>query len=328
MKSTVELHVRAPQPLVIAHRGARGHAPENTLTSAELGHSVGADLWELDVNYTRDYKMVVVHDDTLVRTTNVEEVYPGRNSYRVCDFTLEELSRLDAGSWYEGRDQFGRVAAGELSAGTLASFKGLRIHTVPTLHFEVDESVMRGFEMAINVDTANDSYRQGMMLGAQLIEMVKGLKEQNQVQLNTYLLVAEFKRAFMSDSTVNLMMLQGNVNMLMQAEMRAVKERDPQAIENAEAGKKFIEDLVKNDPDVVVTESGLAYKVVKPGNGKKFAESDRIMTRYKGSKIDGTVFDQTKDKETRFDGRSPKIGPNELLIFEVETVGVEPAKKK
>lgn len=222
---------------------------------------------------------------------------------------------------------------------------------------------MRGFEMAINVDTANDSYRQGMMLGAQLIEMVKGLKEQNQVQLNTYLLVAEFKRAFMSDSTVNLMMLQGNVNMLMQAEMRAVKERDPQAIENAEAGKKFIEDLVKNDPDVVVTESGLAYKVVKPGNGKKFAESDRIMTRYKGSKIDGTVFDQTKDKETRsmsprgvvpgfkeglllmspgasyilyipgdlaygVDGRSPKIGPNELLIFEVETVGVEPAKKK
>ena len=90
MKSTIELHARAPMPLVIAHRGARGHAPENTLTSAELGHSVGADLWELDVNYTRDYKMVVVHDDTLVRTTNVEEVYPGRSSYRVCDFTLEE----------------------------------------------------------------------------------------------------------------------------------------------------------------------------------------------------------------------------------------------
>ena len=63
-------------PLVIAHRGARGHAPENTLTSAALGHAVKADLWELDVNYTKDYKLVVVHDDTLVRTTNVEEVYP------------------------------------------------------------------------------------------------------------------------------------------------------------------------------------------------------------------------------------------------------------
>ena len=84
-------------PLVIAHRGARGHAPENTLTSAALGHAVKADLWELDVNYTKDYKLVVVHDDTLVRTTNVEEVYPGRPSYRVCDFTLEELGRLDAG---------------------------------------------------------------------------------------------------------------------------------------------------------------------------------------------------------------------------------------
>lgn len=228
--------------------------------------------------------------------------------------------------------------------------------------FDRDE-FMRGFEMAVNVDTANDSYRQGLVLGANLIEMVKGLKENNQVQLNTYLLVSEFKKAFMSDSTVNVMMMQGNVNMLMQKEIRAVKERDPQAIANAEAGKKFIEDLVKNDPKVVVTESGLAYKVVKPGNGKTFTETDRISTKYKGSKIDGTVFDQTKDNETRpmsprsvvpgfkeglllmspgasyilyipgdlaygIDGRSPKIGPNELLIFEVETVGIEPEKKR
>ena len=228
--------------------------------------------------------------------------------------------------------------------------------------FDRDE-FMRGFEMAVNVDTANDSYRQGLVLGANLIEMVKGLKENNQVQLNTYLLVSEFKKAFMSDSTVNVMMMQGNVNMLMQKEIRAVKEHDPQAIANAEAGKKFIEDLVKNDPKVVVTESGLAYKVVKPGNGKTFKETDRISTKYKGSKIDGTVFDQTKDNETRpmsprsvvpgfkeglllmspgasyilyipgdlaygIDGRSPKIGPNELLIFEVETVGIEPEKKR
>ena len=147
MKKTVELHSRPDFPLVIAHRGARGHAPENTLASAELAHSVHADLWELDVNYTRDGKLVVMHDDTLIRTTNVEEIYPGRPSYRVCDFTLEELKKLDAGSWYAGRDQFGTIAAGEVNAEKLASFVGLAI---PTL----EEALLltRRFDWAVNVE--------------------------------------------------------------------------------------------------------------------------------------------------------------------------------
>lgn len=182
MKSTVELHVRAPQPLVIAHRGARGHAPENTLTSAELGHSVGADLWELDVNYTRDYKLVVVHDDTLVRTTNVEEVYLGRSSYRVCDFTLEELSRLDAGSWYEGRDQFGRVAAGEIGADTLASFKGLRI---PTL----EEALLltKRLDWYVNVEIKNHEHLIGHnTVTKDVLEMIRRLDMVDQIIISSF----------------------------------------------------------------------------------------------------------------------------------------------
>ena len=116
MRKTIDFHVRPPFPLVVAHRGARGHAPENTLVSAALGHAADADLWELDVNYTKDGRLVVVHDDTLTRTTNVESAFPGRPSYRVCDFTLEEIRSLDTGSWYAGRDPFGRVAAGEIDA--------------------------------------------------------------------------------------------------------------------------------------------------------------------------------------------------------------------
>ena len=130
MEKHIDFHARPSVPLVVAHRGARGHAPENTLTAAALGFAVRADLWELDANYTKDGGLVVMHDDTLVRTTNVEAVFPGRPSYRVCDFTLDEIRSLDAGSWYAGRDPFGRVAAGEIDADTLGSFDGL---TVPTL---------------------------------------------------------------------------------------------------------------------------------------------------------------------------------------------------
>ncbi len=130
MEKPIDFHACPSAPLVVAHRGARGHAPENTLAAAALGFAVRADLWELDANYTKDGKLVVMHDDTLVRTTDVEAVFPGRPAYRVCDFTLDEIKSLDAGAWYAGRDPFGRVAAGELDADTLAGFNGL---TVPTL---------------------------------------------------------------------------------------------------------------------------------------------------------------------------------------------------
>ena len=103
MQKYIDFHTCPPVPLVVAHRGARGHAPENTLTAAALGYAVQADLWELDANYTKDGKLVVMHDDTLVRTTDVETAFPGRPSYRVCDFTLDEIKSLDAGSWYAGR---------------------------------------------------------------------------------------------------------------------------------------------------------------------------------------------------------------------------------
>lgn len=102
MQKYIDFHTCPPVPLVVAHRGARGHAPENTLTAAALGYAVQADLWELDANYTKDGKLVVMHDDTLVRTTDVETAFPGRPSYRVCDFTLDEIKSLDAGSCTPG----------------------------------------------------------------------------------------------------------------------------------------------------------------------------------------------------------------------------------
>ena len=182
MKKNIDFHTRTSTPLVIAHRGARGHAPENTLPSATLAHDVQADLWELDVNYTRDGKLVVMHDDTLVRTTNVETVYPGRPSYRVCDFTLEELGRLDAGSWYAGRDQFGRVAAGEVTGDALASFTGLRI---PTL----EEALLltRRFDWAVNVEIKDHKRLIGhTTVTKDVLELIRRLDMVDQIIISSF----------------------------------------------------------------------------------------------------------------------------------------------
>src|SRR5215510_13684381 len=77
--------------IAIGHRGAAAHMPENTMPSFEKALELGADALEFDVALTKDGVPVVIHDDTLDRTTD------GRGP--VEDSTYEEVARLDAGSW-------------------------------------------------------------------------------------------------------------------------------------------------------------------------------------------------------------------------------------
>jgi glycerophosphoryl diester phosphodiesterase len=77
---------------VIGHRGASGHAPENTLAAFRKAVALGATFIETDLQLSRDAHFVAIHDDTVNRTTN------GRGP--VHDLTLAELRQLDAGSWF------------------------------------------------------------------------------------------------------------------------------------------------------------------------------------------------------------------------------------
>jgi glycerophosphoryl diester phosphodiesterase len=92
----------------VAHRGASAYAPEHTLAAYRLALEQGADYVEQDLQITKDGVLVCLHDLTLERTTNVEEVFPDRHrsergarTWAVSDFTLAEIKRLDAGSWFD-----------------------------------------------------------------------------------------------------------------------------------------------------------------------------------------------------------------------------------
>ncbi|CAK17016.1 glycerophosphodiester phosphodiesterase [Pseudomonas entomophila] len=89
-----------PQPAVIAHRGASFDAPESTTPAYQLARELGADYLEMDLQRTRDGVLVVVHDDVLLRTSDVAERFPERKNSPVSAFTLAELKSLDAGSWF------------------------------------------------------------------------------------------------------------------------------------------------------------------------------------------------------------------------------------
>ena len=109
-------------PTVVAHRGASGYAPENTLAAVEKADQLGFDWVENDVQRTKDGELVVLHDTTLDRTTNVENLYPDRSPWRVSDFTAAEIAKLDAGSWFSDK------------------FKGERIPTLEQYLQKINES--------------------------------------------------------------------------------------------------------------------------------------------------------------------------------------------
>ncbi|MDB5350494.1 MAG: glpQ [Planctomycetota bacterium] len=112
----------ADHPVIIAHRGDSCHAPENTLDAAILGRASGAFAWELDVHLSQDGVPVVIHDESLIRTTNVAERFAGDpralTGFRVTDFTWHEIRQLDAGSWFVDPAGGHRTAGG---FGTLDS---------------------------------------------------------------------------------------------------------------------------------------------------------------------------------------------------------------
>ena len=97
---------------LVAHRGASAYAPEHTLAAYKLAIEMGADYVEQDLAVTSDGVLICLHDASLERTTNVEELFPERVSTQTIegrtrkawlanDFTLAEIKTLDAGSWFD-----------------------------------------------------------------------------------------------------------------------------------------------------------------------------------------------------------------------------------
>jgi len=89
-----------PWPAVIAHRGASFDAPESTAPAYLLARDLGADYLELDLQRTRDGQLIALHDDSLLRTTDIASRFPERQGKPVSEFTLAELRSLDAGTWF------------------------------------------------------------------------------------------------------------------------------------------------------------------------------------------------------------------------------------
>lgn len=175
------------RPLNIAHRGARSLAPENTLAAARSALELGADLWELDTTLSADGELVVIHDDTLPRTSNAAAVFPERQPWAVDTFTLAELRRLDFGAWFNERDPFGQIAAGAVSAAMQRGYVG---EPIPTLR----EALIftRENRWKVNIEIKDAGRRPG---DSDIVEKTVALVEE--LQMTGAVLISSFKHAYL-----------------------------------------------------------------------------------------------------------------------------------
>jgi glycerophosphoryl diester phosphodiesterase len=116
--------------LIVAHRGARSLAPENTLAAARLGLAAGAPMWEIDVRLTSDGVPVLIHDSDLLRISDAKDSFAERSPWLVDEFSLQELKSLDFGSWFEKSDPFGQIAAGRIAADEVEKYRGEPVVTL------------------------------------------------------------------------------------------------------------------------------------------------------------------------------------------------------
>ncbi len=121
---------------LVAHRGASAYAPEHTLAAYRLAIAQGADYVEQDLALTRDGVLICLHDPWLERTTNVEEVFPDRftedrssgtpvKHWAANDFTLAEIQRLDAGSWFDPKFKDARIPTWQEAIALIRGKAGL-----------------------------------------------------------------------------------------------------------------------------------------------------------------------------------------------------------
>lgn len=135
-----------PAPALIGHRGAPMLAPENTLMSFEKAVEAGSGGLETDVTISFDGVPFLMHDRTLRRTTNIQEVFPNRSDTSAAMFTWAELESLNAGSWFLSHNPFGtagslgaedRLRAGNQSICSLQAFLQLAAQTDKLVIFDL-----------------------------------------------------------------------------------------------------------------------------------------------------------------------------------------------
>ena len=230
--------------------------------------------------------------------------------------------------------------------------------------FSKDE-VVKGVDYVLAIDKDNNGRLAGLGFGLQLFEYIQYFENEG-IKINRKLVAEQFEKAFMQDSVSmaeiekHSQFIEATSNSLQQEKARKLEEeleKSPEAIQGIKDGEDFINKKKQEDAAIKTTASGLSYKIINEGEGAKATDNDYVKVIYKGSLIDGTVFDDSNGEAREFPvrgvvsgfaegikllGKGGKailyipgklaygaqgqpyagIGPNQMLIFEVEVTDI------
>lgn len=170
------------QVMIIAHRGARSLAPENTIQAAVKALESHADGWELDVAMSKDGVLVVLHDDTLERTSNVVDIFPERQPWSVYDFSLDELLQLEFGSWFVESDPFDQIAQENLTPSDLEIYQGIRI---PTLQEALEFTQSNQWWVNVEIKDASGTPADAIIV-SEVVKLVEMMGMEDQVLISSF----------------------------------------------------------------------------------------------------------------------------------------------
>ena len=219
------------------------------------------------------------------------------------------------------------------------------------------EEALKGMEYIANADTSK-AFTQGLQMGMQIAQLYAGIEQQCGMPINKSLFMKHLREGLMKTTPMGqeeMMNLQSEIEIFLNMAM----VQSPKAINNKKAGEEYMAKL-KNDKSYTFTKSGIAYKVLAEGEGKNFSDSDVVKVNYVGRHLNDSIFDQSGENPVPFNLKQvipgfaemiqlmkpgskvtvvipgelaygPQgnrgIEPNETLIFDIETLGVDDTPK-
>ena len=157
---------------VVGHRGASGHAPENTMAAFRRAVELGATFIETDLQLSRDARFVALHDTSLDRTTNGRE--------NVHDFTLAQLRELDAGSWFSPEFVGERIP-------TLEEILAFAHETEVILYLEIKVGGVWGTEHALVAALADAKMVERVVILSFDLAILLAVRKRNSALMTGYL---------------------------------------------------------------------------------------------------------------------------------------------
>ncbi len=160
-----------------AHRGYRSIRPENTLAAFEAAMGI-FDFIELDVQPSRDGALMILHDDTLERTTDIEYILDDPRPHHLIDYDFETLRALDAGSWFIVQDPSGTIAGGKTKP------KEIEPQKIPTLEEALGLCLV--YNMPLNIEIKDTSGYDTDKLIGDILKTIAPYKEKIPLLISSF----------------------------------------------------------------------------------------------------------------------------------------------